>query len=348
MELSPTERIELRRRAMIAGEAGDVLTGLAIPGLAVWKHLPELLFNSVKHGQAELWQGDPDAVLVDTVRGGASLLCWIGTRLAPLKPSQEEELRAHAAAVFSKSLELGASVPTPEQRWGESEAAADAVAVLPFIRRAQLFASHAWTRNAVRALVYWGHTGGVPLGAAFEPPSLSFDFRSNELHTRLAFEFVPVETVIQTHDTMVAFLLWDRLGLAKQLAPVLPDCWARRVDLRRAIDFIFSNDLSVLGDPPTSGVGAPCNPRQELSALSTWRMAFTYSAEAEFSCRLYELPELARIVIGRPEAEVTERCDQINAAKNKERGAQSPGPSPNPTPANDRGRTFHWPASKPH
>lgn len=340
LRLTTQERDEFTRLWATAGTpraAQAAAGGLPIPGLSMWKHLPGLLFQTVQHGEPELWTYDPDAVLNDVVRGAASLLTWASLRQTGPDESESDQLRRLAETAFRRSLEHAKILAGAG--WSEQDAAADAMSILPSVRRAQVFSSARSTRALVGLIDWWQYDGGLLPEDLFAEPTLTIMFKPST-SDRLSLSVIPVDLVVDAHEALIAHRLWRDLGLADRL-PLAGLCrQARRLNLSESIAFLFERepaDFVPLAPTPPRSRAAPRTVGGEIAALLDGMTAFNHYCRAGFALRLWEVPELAAELFTRSYEDVV-RCFAARRAPatvipGRLREFRSRGPRAGPLPS---------------
>lgn len=285
-----TEFFHLVDSAAKPDSARAATAGLAIPNVCIWRHLPELLYHNVNHTDNSLLGEDPDATVQHVVPAVASLLTWAHTRGAVPADAERESLRAAAHAGFAASLERLGLQPADAPDRVRGLAVIDGARTMIRARRAQLFTSAPWTRQAVADLAQWEFWPPYRTRAGPRPSLLSVAFKRPTLDRQLSFQNVRTALTAEVHDALVAYHLWGALALHDALAPLPLDEYLALERLRKAAAWIMSH-------PPTT-------------ALSD--TAFDAVHEARFALRLYELPDLAAAVLDHDPAELAARC-QLHA-----------------------------------
>lgn len=229
--LSDAERQEFHRLARRAGEPSHVveaLTGPAIPGLAMWKHLPELLYAR-RDPRHDWLVYAADDVLTHAVPAIGSLLAW-----AALKHGIVKRLRAGLPGESSVSSRLFATAGL----W-----------------RSYVFRDRRSTARLARLVERWTYTPGAVAPAR---PDLRIEghFISVQLAGALA------DDSVEAADCAVVLALHDAMIVRRLLTPIVEYPAA----LHAAVRYLVTDppDQAALTRDPRRTAAALSNVRQAL------------------------------------------------------------------------------------
>jgi len=292
LDLTSADAVRFREAAGIDSE----LRTLPIPNLAIWKHLPELLFSR-PHQPSEPWQlPTADDMLHDSVRAVASLLAWV--RLEDKGASQREraQMLSLAQRIFESSLEVGHSYPVPRKRVPE-EAALRVASALPLAWRAEVFRDRRASASLVALISRWNYIADFG-----RPGLLSIDFKSKHLR-RYAIDLVACDLVTAVHDLMVAHQLWRQLDIPARLG------------LQEGIIATPSSDTLILNSDVALVLALDLDAARHELLSEERAKRFGQLADATcrltFADRLYDLPVLADTVLGCPRDLLRETCNGV-------------------------------------
>jgi len=282
LKLTAVDADKLRRAARLAGEPEAVRwasAGPAIPNLAIWKHLPELLFR-VEHGDVATWELAFDDMLGHVVPALSSALAWLTLCKRPPTRRQTDRLRQAARTAFDASYEsFRAQLPSDDP----GLAVMDAASILPRAWRNELFAEQRSAAKVVRLLKSWSY---YPEGWQRGPARLGAHFKDPEIEQRCRFEDVPADSVYRVHDAMVAHRLRTTLGLADPLGRSIES--QQEWELKRV--------AARLWDEFHEALDAVKAKRDSDNLPVSTRLGYARE-RVKLALRLYELPDLAGKVL---------------------------------------------------
>lgn len=185
--------------------------GLAIPNLAVWKHLPAALYR-VRHDLPGLAPVQPDRVLAETVPAAGALLAWAELLRKPPNRKQRQAVRDQVARAIDEERPTG---------WPEPLVSAlrtpvgIASAIAPDAWQSLLFATDRATVTCASRLRHWRYASGV---VPIEAPVIGFTFKDRQLRERCSVDGIESELIVRLHNALALDHLWaiaDLAGLAK-------------------------------------------------------------------------------------------------------------------------------------
>lgn len=287
LDATEEERVEFFR--LIDGaakpEAAQIATaGLAIPGLIVWKHLPEILF-ALPHSQRGLLPPAADRVLPDLVAAGAALL---GYRAAVVGEPRAGTLDKLRAAVDDLAVHETTAVSPPAVT-----APCAVSARLVDHWHGLIFATPGAVQRAVRALARWEYSTGF---SSLSDGRLRFSFHGDPVPA-LPQESVRASWLEHAYNGLTLERLWSLLGLASRFG-VLPDFgFYHWPDFRVALKELENLDLAALPERLNLPRGQ-LSPDRVAVYLDAWETAFALQQDGAFLDRLRVGPAFSEACLG--------------------------------------------------
>lgn len=315
LKLPDAKRRDFHWIVKTAGEPASVrqaLTGSAIPGLAVWRYLPEFLY-AVSHPEPEPWQVIPDEMYGDTVRAVASLLAWVHLSQSGPTRSQGQRLtrRALTAAKHSANLTRGFEEFAAPQHLPriQQDIAAEAALDLSASWRAELFGDPRVAKRLVNLLSRWAYVH------AGHPSAITVRFRKPSLQDNLGFEAIWPELVINVHSALVGSRLWRQLDLGERVG--LGATWP---EITVSLPPSYADDLRMVLEYE--------RPPALRDAGKRW-LLYNASRGVRFLLRLYDEPLLAKATLPVERTELSAKLAVIDkmlrdGAQRRERRRRSP------------------------
>lgn len=310
LDLSPEEREEFFRRYDAAGKTPEIqaaTAGPAVPGIVLWRHLPELLHEIPHDAPASLYL-DRDQVMVDVVRAAASLLAWVALTVRPPTQDELDLLRNHIREIEHEpppwsslsALFTGAQVRLPPYPEGY------ALTTLPRQWREILFRDRETAQTLVGMLSGWAYH---PPQNADEEPALGMFFRDIRLKSNDFSNISPSE-VTNIHDGMILCRLLSLLAV--ELPSVVP--FFSRTALVREQQSLLSTTLADIRRQIVEAISMSDGPGSPVlrSAVTSWLHHWNY---ARFARRIFRCPPAGDRIFGDQlslaRQRISERCDNL-------------------------------------
>jgi len=210
LDLSRAESDKLIRLAALARAPAadqDALTGPSIPGLVLWKYLPEALYR-VDHELLGLAPANPDRLYVDVCSAAAALLAWEALVRQPPTAAQRKAL---IRQIDDAAQTRPANLPQPvTDLFCTRDVLASATA--PHVWRTLLFGTRRDAARAVHRLRRWSYYIGISNG---DRAAASFVFRDAAVNAACGVAGVSIDALTSVTDALILDTLWTSAGLAE-------------------------------------------------------------------------------------------------------------------------------------